>query len=104
MPVGVLLPCSFAPPTHGIRLSSSRFRVPDMFVGEERVWPGQESARGICLASADNDFNEERERNSLPRFYKENWRLLALLLIAAPLVAYLLAGTVSWIYRGVRTA
>ena len=69
----------------------------------EGVDPLSQTIRQDCLARAERDFHDEHEKFSWPRFYKENWKVLVVLIIGGPLLAYLVALTVAWMYRGFRT-
>ena len=66
------------------------------------VDPITEKIRRGCFTSADRDFNDEHEKSSWPRFYKENWRLLAALIVGGSSLTYLAALTLVWMYRGFR--
>jgi hypothetical protein len=53
-----------------------------------------------CFASAERDFHHHIQKASWPRFYTENWALLLILVLGAPLLPYLAASIVFWMYRG----
>ena len=63
-----------------------------------------ERLRQDCFASAERDFNVEREKDSWPRFYKENWGILAVVVAGGPLLIYLVALLMVWMYRGFHIA
>jgi hypothetical protein len=67
-------------------------------------YPVMEKIRQDCFASADRDFKEEHEKDSCPRLYHENWKMLVVFVLGGPLVIYLVALAVVWMYRGFRTA
>lgn len=84
--------------------ASDRFSSRDQMCMAEEYSPATEKIRQDCIASTMRDWQDEIQKDSYPRFYKENWKMLVILVLGGPLLVYLVALAVTWMYRGFRTA
>jgi len=66
----------------------------------QQVDPVSGDIRRQCFASAERDYHHDIQKASWPRFYIENWKLLAILVLGVPLLPCLAAAIVVWLYRG----
>jgi hypothetical protein len=66
----------------------------------QQVDPVSGNVRPQCFSSAERDFRHDIQKASWPRFYIENWKLLVTLVLCIPLLPYLTALIVAWLYRG----
>ena len=65
-----------------------------------QVDPVSGNMRQQCFTSAERDFHRDIQKATWPRFYTENWKLLLILVVGAPLLPYLVALIAFWMYRG----
>jgi hypothetical protein len=65
-----------------------------------QVDPISGNMRQDCFASAERDFHRDTQKATWPRFYIDNWKLLLILVLGAPLLPYLVASLFFWMYRG----